>query len=248
MAFSSQLAWLDESELIPSPLLIETDQASEVLPDMVRRAFQKNKTIDEQHAVYKKLQAQAHPDWIQINGDDKMDKLRSVLFELRHKPFLEKFRVFSISDVDSADRHFQNALLKTVEEPEAHWIILLSCQSLSSVLPTIKSRCLKLRLVNNERDQDLDEDLKDAFQAIRDQNELSVFQFVEKNFSKRQKMESQLLELLEHASFQKWPGHWRNLAPFVDEVFLQLDRNLNPKIVWQNLWERSLDAKKRLFI
>ena len=42
----------------------------------------------------------------------------------------------------------QNALLKTIEEPPAYAVILLLTENANSLLPTICSRCVMLKLRN----------------------------------------------------------------------------------------------------
>lgn len=244
MSQSQAHDWIAASEILPSPLLIETPEQEshdEILADWVRKIFQKGKSIDEQHRVLKKIHSHSHPDWIRLNGQDKMDELRSALYELHHRPFLEKIRVLSIAEIHKADRHFQNALLKTLEEPMPHWVILLSTDSFASVLPTIRSRCLRHKISPKENHVPFQEELEDLFSSIENKDFLKIHMLWEKKLSKRASFEEAFRHLVEQASRLRWPGHWKFLAPFVDDVFAELNRNLHQKLVWEKLWHKSLD-------
>ena len=47
----------------------------------------------------------------------------------------------------------QNAILKTIEEPPSYGIIILVCENLASLLPTIKSRCIVVRFNPIDKEQ-----------------------------------------------------------------------------------------------
>lgn len=236
--------WLGRLSRLPSPLLIETQDHDMLADSLVCEVFKKDKSVDQQHAVLKKVRSRSHPDWIRLEASHKLDDLRRSLIELRRRPFLESFRLLTIQQIDSTDRYFQNALLKTLEEPSQDWIILISCDSFSAVLPTLQSRCLKIKLPSAHKLPEMDEDQLKAYESVRDGDELSLFLFVEKNFSKRSDMREILQKWAAKASMERWPGHWRNMAVFLDEMFYKMDRNLNPRLVWQEAWEKSLFFKK----
>jgi DNA polymerase-3 subunit delta' len=53
-----------------------------------------------------------------------------------------------VPDADMMTVQAQNALLKTIEEPPAYAVILLLTENANSLLPTICSRCVMLKLRN----------------------------------------------------------------------------------------------------
>jgi DNA polymerase-3 subunit delta' len=55
-------------------------------------------------------------------------------------------RVAIVDCVDDLNRHAANALLKALEEPPAHALLILICHAPGAALATIRSRCRRLRL------------------------------------------------------------------------------------------------------
>jgi DNA polymerase-3 subunit delta' len=55
-------------------------------------------------------------------------------------------RVAIIDAVDDLNNNTANAILKTLEEPPAHSVLMLVCHAPGAVLPTIRSRCRRLAL------------------------------------------------------------------------------------------------------
>ncbi len=62
------------------------------------------------------------------------------------KPFEARYRIAIFRDFDSAQPRAQDALLKTLEEPAPHAILILLANSLDPVLPTITSRSQVIHL------------------------------------------------------------------------------------------------------
>ncbi|MFN7999090.1 MAG: AAA family ATPase [Bryobacteraceae bacterium] len=54
-------------------------------------------------------------------------------------------RVFLIDHVDRAGEHAANALLKTLEEPSGHLIIIMTAENAYDLLPTIRSRAVQFQ-------------------------------------------------------------------------------------------------------
>ena len=62
-----------------------------------------------------------------------------------------------IKDVDRLNEEAQNALLKTLEEPPADTVLILSCLHPEKLLPTTRSRCQMVPAVENNVDFDFPE-------------------------------------------------------------------------------------------
>ena len=77
-----------------------------------------------------------------------VDKVRKVIEFSRLKGDNNTFRIVIIDAVDDLSYSGQNALLKLLEEPPDKFLLLLISHCPSKILPTIRSRCLKLRFAN----------------------------------------------------------------------------------------------------
>lgn len=87
-----------------------------------------------------------HPDIVYSELDAntgalKIEALRDVMRRMALKPYESRYRIAIISDFDRARGPAQDAILKTLEEPPVHAIILLLANSAEQALSTIISRC-----------------------------------------------------------------------------------------------------------
>lgn len=180
-----------------------------------------------------------HPDWIQVEGSIKVEDLRDKLMELRRKAFQAAYRMMSFVNFEKANPYVQNALLKVLEEPNENWILVLGLHSTSSLLSTIRSRCLLYRISSQNSKLVLSESIENIFRAVQNENDLLVFSDLENTFKSREEAKNLWKDLLEKASHQKYPGFWIRFAPFLEEALIQLDRNLHPKILWEHAWTKA---------
>jgi DNA polymerase-3 subunit delta' len=87
-----------------------------------------------------------HPDveWIKpekAGGPIKIDQIRELQSYSYLTPQRATHRLIIIEAADRMNTAAANALLKVLEEPAAHTLFLLMAQQLSTVLPTVLSRC-----------------------------------------------------------------------------------------------------------
>lgn len=92
-----------------------------------------------------------HPDMVYSERESetsplKIEEIRSVTQRLALKPFEARYRIAIFRDFDSAQPRAQDALLKTLEEPAPHAMLILLAKSLEAVLPTITSRSQVIHL------------------------------------------------------------------------------------------------------
>lgn len=80
-----------------------------------------------------------------IAGDADKRGREGLCFELSMAPQASTRRVAIINDAHRMNADGANALLKTLEEPPAKALILLTCDDPDSLLPTIRSRCQLIR-------------------------------------------------------------------------------------------------------
>lgn len=90
-----------------------------------------------------------HPDVIYAvpsgkSGNYKIDTLREIVENAPILPNEGRFKIYIIADMDNTLVPAQNALLKLIEEPPDHCVIILTAGSRSSLLPTIISRVVSL--------------------------------------------------------------------------------------------------------
>ena len=74
------------------------------------------------------------------SGRIKIDTLRGVMRLLALKPYTSRYRVAILDDFDQVAPPAQDALLKTLEEPAAHAVLILLANEADRILPTIRSR------------------------------------------------------------------------------------------------------------
>ncbi len=88
----------------------------------------------------------------ETDGEQKelrIDTIRSVSQQAGLKPFEGKWKVFVIRDAELMNPQAANSLLKTLEEPPPHVVLILTTKDSRLLLPTVVSRCqvFGLRLV-----------------------------------------------------------------------------------------------------
>lgn len=84
------------------------------------------------------------PDLILARADEsgrlKIDAVREVMRLLALKPYASRYRVAVLEDFDQVLPQAQDALLKTLEEPAEHAVLMLLAGSTERILATIRSR------------------------------------------------------------------------------------------------------------
>ncbi len=87
-----------------------------------------------------------HPDCHWILEPLRVDAVRDLRSLLSLAPAEAAWRLAILADLDQATTAALNALLKTLEEPPPHAVLLLTAADLDAVLPTVRSRCHIIRL------------------------------------------------------------------------------------------------------
>ena len=96
----------------------------------------------------KKIDHALHPDLLLIEPEGqyiKVDQVRLLQKELAYRPYEGKRRVCILTAADRMAPHIPNTLLKTLEEPPVHTVIVLLANNARFILPTILSRCQPVR-------------------------------------------------------------------------------------------------------
>lgn len=98
----------------------------------------------------RKIDNNSHPDMIFIDppAGKKMitiSQIRELANTLSSRPNEATYRMVLISKADAMNVQAQNALLKMLEEPPEHSFFILMAIKIDFLLPTILSRCRKIR-------------------------------------------------------------------------------------------------------
>jgi len=98
-----------------------------------------------------KMAADTHPDLSTLGPTGrsrqiKIDDIQTLRGWMAFRPFEGLVKVFIIREADRLSADSGNALLKTLEEPPPDSLLILTSASEAEVMPTILSRCLRLRL------------------------------------------------------------------------------------------------------
>ncbi len=93
--------------------------------------------------------SEAHPDYRSVSlQDDKQDisiqQIRDLTQFLELSCSFGQSKVVIINDADRMNNSAANSLLKTLEEPSPNTVIILVTSQVSSLLPTIRSRCQQI--------------------------------------------------------------------------------------------------------
>lgn len=107
-------------------------------------------------AVHRQIAQGAHPNLIHLTRpqNDKgsgfktvitVDEVRRVQHFLSMTASADQPRIVIVDPVGDMQRGAANALLKTLEEPPANTLFLLVSHGASGLLPTIRSRCQRVR-------------------------------------------------------------------------------------------------------
>jgi DNA polymerase-3 subunit delta' len=113
--------------------------------------------LDPANPVFRRVAANSHADLLTVermlNEKTKrmqtqiaVDKVREITGFMSLTPAEGGWRVVVVDDAEDLNQASANALLKILEEPPPRAILLLVCAAPGRLLPTIRSRCRRLRL------------------------------------------------------------------------------------------------------
>ena len=89
-----------------------------------------------------------HPDVLLLEPENqtlKVDQVRQMQKDLAYRPYEGRRRICIVAAADRMAPNMSNILLKTLEEPPLHTVIILLANHSRSILPTIVSRCQTVR-------------------------------------------------------------------------------------------------------
>jgi DNA polymerase-3 subunit delta' len=136
------------ARLLGSPEKIEQDDLS--LPANAERILEREKWPSEKR-VEDPLLFSTHPDFVVFPPDGPLrqisiQQMRLLKERAQLRPLHGNRRVFLIDHIDRANEQAANSLLKILEEPPQHLILILTAENPYDLLPTIRSRSVPLQL------------------------------------------------------------------------------------------------------
>ena len=91
-----------------------------------------------------------HPDFITVDDPEKktvsVDLIRQARADMYVRPNESEHKIYLFPRAQDMGLPGQNALLKVLEEPPAYGVFLLLADNPDKLLPTVRSRCVELRL------------------------------------------------------------------------------------------------------
>jgi len=92
-----------------------------------------------------------HPDFVTFAPDGPLRQLtiqqmRLLRTRAQFKPLRGTYRVFLVDHLERANEQAANSLLKLLEEPPEHLVIIATTENVYDLLPTIRSRSLVLEM------------------------------------------------------------------------------------------------------
>jgi len=166
----------------------------------------------------------SHPDFMTFAPDGPLrqitiQQMRFLKERAPLKPLKGTWRVFLIDQIDRANEQAANSLLKTLEEPPAHLILIMTANNPYDLLPTIRSRAVPFRLSRLS-----DAEMRDfvGFKALKDAEKRKMLAegspglAVSLNLEDYERRRASMLALLKSASgaepFGSWLKHSESIA------------------------------------
>jgi DNA polymerase III subunit delta' len=169
-------------------VLAADGRANTAAPDILRVcADETGLAIDPDSGVFRRVAAGGHADLLTIErtwdprrkrlrGEIVVEDTREIAAFFRLTAAEEGWRIVIIDGAEEMNRNAANAVLKILEEPPDHALLLLVAHNSGRLLPTIRSRCRRLiltplpvpltaRLLRRHRPQ-LDEAEAEALTAL----------------------------------------------------------------------------------
>lgn len=166
------------------------------------------------------------------DGKVKVADLRRWLKKSFLKRKSGEVAVFLIKGADNLSLQCQNTLLKPLEEPEEEVVYVLTVKSLSKLLPTVISRCMKIDLGQKERKM-IDGEKWQRLSQVWQGDLAGCVELIE-DLSKEENIGLFLQEVMEklETGLRKWPNKTRvKMARITLDCYRGWQLKVNKKLV-----------------
>ena len=123
-----------------------------------------------------KIENENHPDFFildEVENTIKNEQIHEINKKILEKPIESLKKVYIINNSENMTVSAQNSLLKTLEEPPEHAIIILITSNENKMLNTIKSRCTKI-VFNKLNDEEVKNILKEKYKIEASKKTLQI--------------------------------------------------------------------------
>jgi len=136
--------------LLGGAAAIERDDLS--LPHNVEMLAEREKLATEKRSEDPLFLA-SHPDFVTFPPDGPLrqisiHQMRLLKERAQLSPMRGRHRVFLIDHIDRANEQAANSMLKILEEPPPHLILILTAENVYDLLPTIRSRAVIFQMTS----------------------------------------------------------------------------------------------------
>lgn len=99
----------------------------------------------------KQVLSGSHPDLVYVTHEKPasigVEDIRVQINDaIQVRPYSSSHKIFIVDEAEKMTQQAQNALLKTMEEPPSYAVILLLTTNQEVFLPTVRSRCVQMKL------------------------------------------------------------------------------------------------------
>ena len=150
----------------------------------------------------RKVMEGIHPDVTEVRDDDRkelaVDTIRALRQDVYIRPNEGERKVYLFTDCAQLNERDQNVLLKIVEEGPAYAAFVFCADTLHALLPTIRSRCVELRLEGQDAAAEENEAAAELCRVLARRDPLALAAHLTGLEHRRMKRE-QLLAMMEGA-------------------------------------------------
>ena len=150
----------------------------------------------------RKVLAGIHPDVIEVRDAERkelqVDAVRALRQDVYIRPNEGERKVYLFTDCAQLNERDQNVLLKIVEEGPAYAAFVFCADTLHALLPTIRSRCVELRLEGQDAALEENEAAAELCRVLARRDPLALAAHLTGLENRRMKRE-QLLAMMEGA-------------------------------------------------
>lgn len=154
--------------------------------DFILHLFTKDFSADQKMMIEKKIGNQNHPDLFKLQateGEIKIESIREMQRWLSIPPLETSKKIVIIDQAHHLNNACSNALLKTLEEPPSYALLILTTNSVSRILPTIRSRLFCIQFADAEKiDSEEKKEWADNLQSLllkKTYSDKEIFMFTE---------------------------------------------------------------------